>query len=132
MTIHYLSDEEVLVLHALLVQRTGGSDGVRDLGLLSSAVARPKMTFDGEELYPDLWSKAAALMESLVLNHPFVDGNKRAAITATGIFLELNGYTLRASNAEVLAFTMRAAVGEFSLDQIRNWFVTHSQPLDDL
>jgi death-on-curing protein len=73
--------EEVLLLHARLIQRTGGSGGVHDIDLLDPAMARPRATFEGEELYPDLWHKAAALMHSLVKNHPFVDGNKRTALT---------------------------------------------------
>ena len=72
--------EEVLLMHARLIQRTGGSGGVRDMGLLESALARSQATFEGEDLYSDLWNKAAALMESLIKNHPFVDGNKRAAL----------------------------------------------------
>jgi death-on-curing protein len=87
----YLTLNEVLVLHARLIQRTGGSRGARDVGLLESALARPRTTFEGSDLYPDLWSKAAALMHSLAQNHPFVDGNKRVALTVTGIFIELNG-----------------------------------------
>ena len=94
--IEYLTLNEVLLLHARLIQAAGGSRGQRDLGLLESAVARPQATFAGEDLYPDLWSKAAALMHSLVLNHPFVDGNKRVALTAAGIFLDLNGYRMTA------------------------------------
>jgi death-on-curing protein len=76
---------EVLLLHARLIQRTGGSSGVRDMGLLGSALARPQATFGHNDLYPDLWSKAAALMPSLIKNHPFVDGNKRTALAATSI-----------------------------------------------
>ena len=77
----YLTLEKVLLLHARLIQRTGGSGGVHDIDVLDSAMARPQATFEGEELYPDLWHKAAALMHSLVKNHPFVDGNKRTALT---------------------------------------------------
>ena len=78
----YLTVEQVLFIHMRLIAETGGSPGLRDLGLLASAVARPQATFGGEDLYPDLLSKAAALMDSLVRNHPFVDGNKRVGITA--------------------------------------------------
>ncbi len=123
----YLTIEEVLLMHARLIQRTGGSVGVRDMGLLQSALARPRATFEGQDLYPGLWNKAAALMESLIKNHPFVDGNKRSALTAVGLFLELNGYALTAGNEEVLEFTQRAAVGEVDLESMAAWLEAHSQ-----
>ena len=72
----YLTPEQVLFIHARLITETGALIGSWDSGLLQSAVARPQATFDGQELYPDVFSKAAALMDSLVNNHPFVDGNK--------------------------------------------------------
>ncbi len=123
----YLTIEEVLLMHARLIQRTGGSVGVRDMGLLQSALARPRATFEGQDLYPGLWNKAAALMESLIKNHPFVDGNKRSALTGVGLFLELNGYALTAGNEEVLEFTQRAAVGEVDLESMAAWLEAHSQ-----
>jgi len=89
---HYLTPEQVLFLHSRLIAETGGGHGVRDLGMLLSALGRPQATFDEKDLYPDLFSKAAALMDSLVCNHPFVDGNKRTAITAAALFLGANGY----------------------------------------
>jgi len=128
--VEYLTIEEVLLLHARLIQRTGGSGGVRDLGLLDSALARPQATFGGEDLYPSLWHKAAALMHSLVKNHPFVDGNKRTALTATGLFLELNGYTLTATNEEAIDFTRQAAVGEVDVEFMAAWLESHSLPID--
>lgn len=84
---NYLTTAQVLFIHARLVAETGGTPGIRDLGLLEAAVARPQAPFDGEDLYPDLATKAAALMASLVGNHPFVDGSKRAGITDAAIFL---------------------------------------------
>jgi death-on-curing protein len=94
---------------------------VRDLGLLESAVARPRATFDSNELYPDLFSKAAALMDSLINNHPFLDGNKRTGITATGLFLRINGWDLTASSEELVACTMRGAVEGLEIDELANW-----------
>jgi len=128
--VEYLTIEEVLLLHARLIQRTGGSGGVRDMDLLDSALARPQATFGGEELYPSLWNKAAALMHSLVKNHPFVDGNKRTALTAAGLFLGLNGYALAASNEEVLDFTQRAAVSEIDLESMAVWLENHCRAID--
>jgi len=87
---NYLTAEQVLFIHARIIEETGGAHGVRDLGLLESAAARPQATFDGEDLYPDLFTKAAALMHALIQNHPFVDGNKRTGTVAAGLFLEIN------------------------------------------
>ena len=124
----YLTVAEVLLLHARLIQCTGGSGGVRDVGLLELALARPQATFGGEDLYPDLWSKVAALTHSLVQNHHFVDGNKRTALAATGIFLQLNDHTLSASNDEVLAFTRQVTVGGMELQEMAAWLKAYSQP----
>jgi death-on-curing protein len=129
--VEYLTVEEMLLLHARLIQRTGGSGDVRDMGLLESALARPQATFGGEDLYPGLWDKAAALMHSLIKNHPFVDGNKRTALTATGLFLELNGYTMTAGNEEALDFTRQAAVGEIAVESMAAWLEAHSRASDE-
>jgi death-on-curing protein len=94
---------------------------LRDLGLLQSAVARPQATFDGADLYLDLWHKAAALMESLAQNHPFVDGNKRTAITATAMFLQQNVYVLQTTNEALEAFVIMVVEERPSLDAIVVW-----------
>lgn len=121
----YLTPEQVLFIHARLVTETGGAHGVRDLGLLLSALARPQATFDGQDLYPDLFHKAGALMESLLQNHPFVDGNKRTAITAVAMFLRLNGYRLIASNAELEQFTFAALLEYLPVETMAAWFEGH-------
>jgi len=123
----YLTPEQVLFIHARLISETGGEHGVFDLGLLQSAVARPQATFDRQDLYSNLFAKAAALLESLIGNHAFVDGNKRTAITAAGLFLHLNGYRLNANNQEVVAFTIACAQNEVSLDQMSIWLESHSE-----
>lgn len=117
----YLTPEQVLFIHARLIAETGGEHGIRDLGLLLSAVARPEGTFDGEELYPDLYHKAAALMESLINSHPFVDGNKRSGIASAAMFLRLKGYQLTASNEELESFVLSIARGEVSVEAIAEW-----------
>jgi death-on-curing protein len=122
----YLSVLEVAVIHARLIQRTGGASGLRDLGLLEAAVARPQATFGDSDLYPSVWDKAAALMESLVLNHPFIDGNKRVAFVATGLFLERNGYTFEATQDEVYTFTMGVAEGAIDRVAIAAWLRKHA------
>ena len=119
--IEYLSVEQVLALHRALVHEFGGSPGVRERGSLESAVARPAMTFGGEDLYGDVAAKAGALMHSLVLNHPFVDGNKRAGVAAAELFLELNGHGLNATDEELEALTLAAAEGALEVEALAIW-----------
>jgi death-on-curing protein len=119
--VNYLTSAQVLFIHSRLISETGGSHGVRDLGLLESAVARPQATFDGSDLYTDVFAKAAALMESLVKNHPFVDGNKRTGLAAVAVFLRRNGCNLTASTTDVEAVTLRVAAEGLSLDQLAAW-----------
>ena len=118
----YLSLEQVLQIHEAQVERFGGSAGLRDPGALESAVARPAMTFGGEDLYLDVPSKTAALMHSLVMNHAFVDGNKRVGITAAELFLRLNEYRLEASNPELEELTLTVAKGELDAEALAIWF----------
>lgn len=122
----YLTPEQVLFLHSRLIAETGGGHGLRDLGMLLSALGRPQGTFDGKDLYPDLFSKAAALIDSLVRNHPFVDGNKRTAITSAALFLRMNGYRLKVENEEMVRFTLACAQSQLSLDEIMDWFKQYS------
>lgn len=126
----YLSAAQVLFIHARLVAETGGTPGIRDLGLLAAAVARPQATFDGDDLYPDRFSKAAALMDSLVRNHPFVDGNKRVGITAAALLLLLNGRRLTADNANLEQFTLLVAQSQLILSQMTTWFQTYSTEIE--
>jgi death-on-curing protein len=118
----YLSVDQILQIHEAQIQRFGGSAGLRDRGALESAVARPAMTFGGEDLYPDVPSKTAALMHSLVMNHAFVDGNKRLGITAAELFLRLNEYRLEASNPELEELTLTVAKGELDAEVLAIWF----------
>jgi len=124
---NYLAVEQVLFIHARLISETGGMHGVLDLGLLLSAVARPQATFDGQDLYPDIFSKAAALLESLVGNHTFVHGNKRTAITSAGLFLGINGYRLTANNQQLEDFTLQCARHAVALEDIARWLVSFSE-----
>lgn len=124
---HYLSAEQILFIHVRLIQETGGENGIRDLGLLRSAVARPQATFDQTDLYPDIFSKAAALFQSLVNNHPFVDGNKRTGIAATVLFLQLNGYSFQISQAEMVSLTLSVAQGAETIESISAWLDMYSR-----
>ena len=123
---NYLTAAQVLFIHGRLIVETGGASGIRDLGLLEAAVARPQATFDGEDLYPDLATKAAALMASLVGNHPFVDGNKRVGIAAAAIFLQRNGLRLVATIEAVEAFTLAVAQGHMTVEEIAAWFANNT------
>ena len=122
----YLTAQQILFIHARLIDTTGGEHGVRDLGLLESAVARPQATFDGEALYPDLFQKAAALMDSLAQNHPFVDGNKRTAITSASLFLLQNGRRLETTNEEVERAAWWVVNERPPLEEIAAWFQEHT------
>lgn len=122
----YLTPQQILFIHYRLIEATGGSHGVRDLGALQPAVARPQATFDRNDLYPELFAKAAALMESLIKNHPFVDGNKRTSITAAAVFLRRNGFLVAASQKEIYRFTMEMAESSAGLEEAETWLRTHS------
>jgi death on curing protein len=113
----FLDVEDVLELHATLIVEHGGSDGIRDRGLLESAVAQPMASFGGEFLHQDLFEMAAALLVSLVGNHPFVDGNKRTGLAAMLMFLELNEYSVDESHA-LVDITLAVASGSMSKAQV--------------
>ncbi len=126
-----LSATQLVALHAELMKAFGGRRGLRDRGALEAAAARPGMTFDGEDLYPDLAAKAAALMHSLVLNHPFVDGNKRVGAAAAELVVEVNGYRLRADDADLEKIAFSVAKGELSAEALAIWFRQRLEPAED-
>jgi len=126
--IRYLSLAEVLELHQLILTRWGGAQGARDIPALESAVAQPRMTFEGRDLYPDLASKAAALCFSLVRNHPFVDGNKRVGHAAMEVFLLLNGYELNATVDQQEHLMLKLAAGNLTQEELTNWMSQHLRP----
>lgn len=125
----YLTLAEVLALHRLVVEETGGSTGVRDLGALQSAVAQPRASFDGCELYPSLESKATALCFSLVMNHPFVDGNKRIGHAAMETFLILNGSELEVNVDDAERAMVGLAAGDLAREQLLEWIRNHVRPV---
>lgn len=122
----YLSPEQVLYIHYRLIEHIGGTGGILDLGMLLSAVNRPQAGFEGHDLYPDIFAKAAALLDSLIRNHPFVDGNKRTAITAAALFLQLNGFSLEVEPSEMVRFTLECAQSHLGLEEIAVWFRLHA------
>ncbi len=118
----YLGVPQLLDLHRLQLTQYGGLAGVRDRGGLEAAAARPAMTFGGEDLYPDVPEKAAALMHSLALNHPFVDGNKRVAAHAAVLFALVNGFDCLATPEELVAVTLEVAKGDVEVEALAIWF----------
>lgn len=127
--IRYLTPEEVLRLHTLLVKRYGGTGGVRDWGLVESALVRPRASFGDHQAYPDIFDKAAVLLYSLVKNHGFVDGNKRTGIAVCGTFLILNGYELDVPQEALITFTLAIAEGKLSEVEIGAWLRKHAKIL---
>lgn len=127
----YLSTTQVLYIHAQMVKLFGGSFGVRELGLIESAVARPSATFNSQDLYADIFDKAAALLQALLKNHPFVDGNKRTALTATGLFLKMNGWRLINTHEEEVEFSVNIGSVYLTLEQISIWIKDHSEKIEE-
>jgi death on curing protein len=119
--IHYLTLAEVIELHRAILEQMSGSGGIRDIGALESAIAQPRMTFGGEELYPTIIEKASALGFSVVMNHPFVDGNKRAGHAAMETFLVLNRLEIKAAVNEQERVILALAAGEFDRDAFTKW-----------
>lgn len=118
----YLDLDSLIAIHDNMIEEYGGSHGIRDLGLIQSALARPQASFGGEELYPTIFLKAASLFHSLLFNHGFVDGNKRTSMVATARFLSLNGYELDVSQKEFVAFPQRVENKHLDFDEIASWF----------
>lgn len=124
--VKFLKIDQVLFIHDQMVKRFGGSFGIRDIGLIESAIARPQSGFAGAYLYITIFDKAAALLQSLLKNHPFVDGNKRTALTSAGLFLKINGYNLTNSHQEEVEFAVRVDNGNLTVEQISIWLKEHS------
>ncbi len=121
----YLSIVEILEMHDSLISSSGGARGIRDIGSLESAVNQPRLTFDRIDLYPDVVSKAAAICFSLVMNHPFVDGNKRVGHAAMETFLILNGYEIEAIVDEQEKIILDLAAGKLTRQELTSWLNDH-------
>jgi death on curing protein len=120
----YLTTGEVLQLHRLIMAPSGSSI-VRDLGALESSVAQPRMSFDGQDLYPAIVDKAAALGFALIMNHPFLDGNKRVGHAALETFLVLNGFEINASVDDQEKMILAVAAGETKREEFLEWLRQH-------
>ena len=125
----YLTGEEILVIHARIVDKTVGLHGIRDMHLLGSLVERPKMQFGGKDLYDGIFRKAAAYFELCAYHHVFMDGNKRTAFAMAARFLFTNGLDLTVSNPEVERFVLDAVVNKFDLKVIADWLKKHSRKI---
>ena len=121
----YLGLGDILELYRRIMEETGGATGVRDINGLQSALAQPRMTFEGNDLYPSVAAKAAALGFSLIMNHPFLDGNKRVGHAAMELFLLTNGQEIAAPVDEQQATILRVAKGEIRREQFLNWLELH-------
>ena len=122
-----LSKEQVLKLHASLIKATGGSDGIRDEGMLDMALNNPFQSFGGKELYPSIQAKAARLCFGLVKNHAMLDGNKRLGAHTMLVFLALNGYELSYSQKELSDVILALASGDIGEKEILQWIIEHQQ-----
>ncbi|MCR5660691.1 MAG: type II toxin-antitoxin system death-on-curing family toxin [bacterium] len=120
-----LSQKQVLQLHAGVIQRTGGTEGVRDHGLLDSALNAPFQTFDSEELYPSLIEKAVRLGYGIIKNHPFLDGNKRIGTHAMLVLLDINGITLEYEDQDLIDTILNVASGSMDYQELLNWVSLH-------
>jgi death on curing protein len=118
--------ELVKYFHSILIDEFGGSNGIRDLNALKAAIQRPYSTFDGKDLYPTIHDKAAALVESLVKNHAFIDGNKRIGYVMLRFFLMESGYDLSASQTDKYKFILEISKGNLDFEGIKEWIVRNA------
>lgn len=121
-----LTSKQVLSLHSNIIKATGGTDGIRDNGLLDSALNAPFQTFGGTELYPSLIQKAARLGYAIISNHPFLDGNKRTGIHTMLVFLELNGVIIECSQKELVKIGLSLADGTMDAEALLLWLSMHN------
>lgn len=118
-----ISKKLAIEFNRIIFEATGGATGLRDENLLLSALNRPFQTFDGKDLYPSVIDKAAALFESIIINHPFIDGNKRMAYAFMRILLIEEGFELTATEEEKYEFVITASEGKLNFDTIKNWII---------
>ena len=122
-----ITKKTVLRLHELSIITYGGAQGTRDEGLMESAIARPYQTFGGEDLYPNVFRKAAAIIENLIINHPFIDGNKRTGFLCMLVILEIGNLKIKASNEAAYDYTIQISTGEIKFDEIVLWLKNNTE-----
>ena len=121
----YPSKDQIVFLHQELIRTSGGLNGIRDEGLLDSAVLSPLQSFDGEDLYPGLIDKASRLAFGLIRNHPFIDGNKRVGAHAMLLLLYLNDMELTYEDEDLIQMILRIAAGEAEEEELHDWITGH-------
>ena len=121
----FLTLDDIIESHQNQIETYGGSHGIRDIGLLESAIAQPEASFDGQYLHADIFEMAAAYLYHLVMNHPFVDGNKRVGLEAALIFLEINNENLSASDEELVDLVLKTTAGQVGKREIAEFFRSH-------
>ena len=126
-----ISIEDVLKIHNTAIEQFGGKKNIRDLSLLESALSRPFATFDGNDLYPTILEKVAAISESIIKNHPFYDGNKRIGYLLLRILLRKNGFDLSADQDEKYSFIISIAKGKLNFDDIVSWLKANTYIIDN-
>ena len=126
---HYLTAGQILLIHSLAIDETGGSHGVRDHHAVLSIKAMPKQQVFGRELYPTVFEKAAVYARGIILSHPFIDGNKRTGLTAAAVFLENNGYRLAVRQGGVEQFALEIATEKLDMATIAAWFRRNSRKI---
>lgn len=122
-----INKRQILLLHSALIADSGGIDGIRDEGLLDSAINAPFQTFDGQQLYPTVLEKATRLGFGLIKNHPFLDGNKRIGTHVMLVFLEINNITLFYEDNELISVILAVASGELDADGLLKWIQQHME-----
>ncbi|WP_128101507.1 type II toxin-antitoxin system death-on-curing family toxin [Paenibacillus sp. DCT19] len=121
----YLSLEQILQFHTKIIKSTGGSDGVRDLGLVESALKKAEATFDGQELYEGNIKKISVTTFALIKNHGFIDGNKRIGVATMLLLLRLNEISVKYEQEELVELGLKTAEGEFIEENIQKWIEVH-------
>ena len=125
-SLKYLTEAELIAINEEMVTKFGGLHGVRDLNLLSSAVGRPQMSVGFRDAYESIFDKAAALLHSIINNHPFLDGNKRTSFFSAILFLEYNGWSVKFKRKEGVKFTRTTHNLDYTVEQISKWLEDHS------
>jgi len=129
MSVHFIPEEIVLIIHTDLLQRYGGSAGLRDRNLLESAIAQPKITVGGKYAHKTIFDKAAAYGFHICMNHPFADGNKRVAFTLMDIFLQKNGWDITSQEEEAYSMMMSLASGKLTKAELSSWLKDHTSKI---
>ena len=128
---NYLGVDDILLIHSIVINEIGVSHGVRDTHAILSIVEMPKQSISGKELYPTIFEKAAVYARDIIMNHPFIDGNKRTGMTTGAVFLEDNGYVFTAKEGEIEHFALKVIREKLEMREITKWFKEHSEVISN-